>query len=199
MNERSFVNQSAGFQNAMHRSFCSKPAWSVRENNSDLPAISKDSLTVWNLRLGHLMNSWRKSMSLQEGLPTRLRHDFVIGPQRHSDLFERPARLYFCVRCKSSFLVCGRKVAVLDEDEVPLTGEESLLRFNTFGEGPCPVLEAFVSAATARAEALRPPSRSKRDQPGSMTPVTPIHTPAWAPRPRPSLRLLTRMRANFST
>ena len=127
------------------------------------------------------MNFWRKITSLQDGFTTtRLRHDFVIGPQRHSDLFGRAARLYYCVRCKSSFLVCGSKVAVLNEDEVPITGEESLRRFNTFGEGPCPVLEAFVSAAMARAEALRPPSRSKRDQPGSVAPVAPIQIPAWA-------------------
>ncbi len=143
------------------------------------------------------MNFWRKPTSLQDGLPTRLRHEFVIGPERHSDLFGRPARLYYCVRCKSSFLVCGSKVAVLNEDEVPLTGEESLRRFNTFGEGPCPVLEAFVSAAMARAQTVRPPSRSKRRQPGSVPPATPIHAPAWAGRPRPSLRLLTRMRENF--
>jgi len=143
------------------------------------------------------MNFWRKLTTLQNGLTTRLRHDFVIGPQRHSDLFGRTARLYYCVRCKFSFLVCGSKVAVLNEDEVPITGEESLRRFNTFGEGPCPVLEAFVAAAMARAEALRPSSRSKRDEPGSVPPVAPIHLPAWAARPRPSLRLLTRIREDF--
>jgi hypothetical protein len=101
----------------------------------------------------------------------RLRHDFAIGPQRHSDLFERPARVYYCVRCKFTFLVCGSKVAVLNEDEVPITGEDSLRGFNTFGEGPCPVLEAFVSAMTARAEALRPPLRSKGDGPVGVAPV----------------------------
>ena len=144
------------------------------------------------------MNIWRKLMSLQNGLTTtRLRHDFVIGPHRHSDLFGRAARLYYCVRCKYSFLVCGSKVAVLDEDEVPITGEESLRRFNTFGEGPCPVLEAFVAATMAREETLRPPSRSKRDEPGSVAPGAPIHIPAWSARPRPSLRVLTRMRENF--
>jgi hypothetical protein len=143
------------------------------------------------------MNFWRKLTTSQNGLTTRLRHDFVIGPQRHSDLFGRPARLYYCVRCKFSFLVCGSKVAVLDEDEVPITGEESLRRFNTFGEGPCPVLEAFVSAAMALEETLRPSSHSRRDEPGSVGPVAPIHIPAWSARPRPSLRLLTRMRENF--
>ena len=143
------------------------------------------------------MNFRRKLTISQNGLTTRLRHDFVIGPQRHSDLFGRPARLYYCVRCKFSFLVCGSKVAVLDEDELPITGEESIRRFNTFGEGPCPVLEAFVSAAMAREETLRPPSRSRRDEPGSVAPVAPIHIPAWSARPRPSLRLLTRMRENF--
>jgi hypothetical protein len=141
------------------------------------------------------MNFWRKRSSSQNGL--RLRHDFVIGPQRHSHLFGRAARLYYCVRCKSSFLVCGSKVAVLDEDELPITGEESLRRFNTFGEGPCPVLEAFVSAVMARAEALRPPSRGKRVEPASLAPAALVRMPAWSARPRPSLRLLTRMRESF--
>jgi len=160
-------------------------------------AIVKDPSTVWNLRLGSIMNFWRKRTSLQNGLATRLRHDFVIGPQRHSDLFGQAARLYYCVRCKSSFLVCGSKVAVLDEDDVPLTGEESLRRFRTFGEGPCPVLETFVSAVMAREETLRPPSRGKRVEPVSLAPAAPVHMPAWSARSRPSLRLLTRMRENF--
>jgi hypothetical protein len=139
------------------------------------------------------MNLWRKRASLQDGLTTRLRHDFVIGPQRYSDLFAHPARLYYCVRCKWSFLVCGSKVAVLNEDQSPVVGEESFRRFNTFAEGACPVLESFVSAAAARAEALRPPSVGKRDEPGS---VAPMQMPAWSGRPRPSLRVLTRMREN---
>jgi hypothetical protein len=144
------------------------------------------------------MNFWRKHTNLQNGLTTtRLRHDFLIGPQRHSDLFEKPARLYYCCRCKFSFLVCGSKVAVLNEDEVPITGEESLRRFNTFGEGPCPVLEAFVSAAVARAETLRPSSRSKRQEPNDVAPAAPFQMPPWTTRPRPSLRLLTRVREDF--
>jgi hypothetical protein len=182
-------NPSFDLQQGTHER-CAETSWFVCD--------FKDSSTVWNLRLGYLMNIWRKLTSLQDRFTTtRLRHDFVIGPQRNSDLFGRAARLYHCVRCKSSFLVCGSKIAVLDEDQVPITGEESLRRFNTFGEGPCPVLEAFVSAAVARTEALRPPSHSKRDQPGSVAPVAPIQIPAWVGRPRPSLRLLTRMPENF--
>lgn len=145
------------------------------------------------------MNFWRRHTSLHNGLTTtRLRHDFVIGPQRHSDLFGQAARLYYCVRCKSSFLVCGSKVAVLNEDQVPITGEESLRRFNAFGEGPCPVLEAFVSAAMVRAETLRPPSRSKRQEPDGVDPAAPLQTLPWTGRPRPSLRLLTRVREDFA-
>jgi len=139
------------------------------------------------------MNLWRKRPSLQNGRTTRLKHDFVIGTQRHSDLSGRAARLYYCIRCKWSFLVCGSKVAVLNEDERPIVGEESLRRFNTFEEGPCPVLEAFASAALASAESLRVPLRSRRDESGSLAP----HIPAWSARPRPSLRVITRMRENF--
>jgi hypothetical protein len=161
--------------------------------HSSLFAILKKFWRAWNLRLVILMNFWRKRTGSGNGL----RHDFVIGPQPHSDLFGRPARVYYCIRCKFSFLVCGSKVAVLNEDEVPITGEESLRRFNTFGEGPCPVLEAFVSATTARAEALRPPLRSKGDGPVGVAPVAPFHMPPWAGKPRPRLRLLTRVREDF--
>jgi len=44
-----------------------------------------------------------------------LRHEFVVGPLCDSSLSERKARLYYCIRCKWNFLVCGSKVAVLDE------------------------------------------------------------------------------------
>jgi hypothetical protein len=142
------------------------------------------------------MNLWRKREKSLGQQATRLRHDFVVGPQRHSELFARPARLYYCVRCKWSFLVCGSKVAVLNEeespqDEIPIVGEESLRRFNTFAEGACPALEAFVSAALAGAESPRMPSRSERDEPRG---VAPIHVPA---RPRPPLRALARIRENL--
>jgi hypothetical protein len=138
------------------------------------------------------MNLWRKSANPQRA--PRLKHDFVIGPQRQSDLFGRPARLYHCVRCKWSFLVCGSIVAVVDGDGKPVVGEESLRRFNTLGEGPCPVLEAFVSEAMAHASALRPPVRRKFDQPANPAPG---HGPSWSGWPRPPLRVLTRLRENL--
>jgi hypothetical protein len=136
------------------------------------------------------MNLWRKSASPRRTV--RLKHDFVIGPRGKSDLFARPARLYYCIRCKWSFMVCGSTVAVLDEDGSPVVGDESLRRFNTLAEGPCPVLEAFVSAALADADALRPPSRSKRDEPRNPAPGH----PSWSGWPRPPLRVFTRLREN---
>jgi hypothetical protein len=132
------------------------------------------------------MNLWRKREKSHDQQATRLKHDIVIGPQRHSDLFGREARLYYCVRCKWSFLVCGSTVAVLDENQNPVTGEESLRRFNTFAVGPCPVLESFASAALTEA-----PWRSRRYEPGSRAPN---RLPAWSAKPRPLLRVLTRAR-----
>jgi hypothetical protein len=135
------------------------------------------------------MNLWRKPATLQRAV--RLKHDFMIGPQRHSELFGRPARLYYCMRCKWSFMVCGSTVAVLDEDGSPVVGEESLRRFNTLAEGPCPVLEAFVSAALADADAVRQRARGKRYEPDN---PAPSHIPVWTDRPRPLLRVLSRVR-----
>jgi hypothetical protein len=140
------------------------------------------------------MKLWRK----REKSPAReiasLRHDFVIGPQRYSEMFGRPARLYHCVRCKWSFMVGGSKVVVLDEHQKPIAGEESLRRFNSLGQGPCPVLEAFMSAAQATTHASRVMLQNGQGEPG---PMAPLRIPALTARPRPSLRLLGRMRANF--
>ncbi|HVB81527.1 MAG TPA: hypothetical protein VNE82_16470 [Candidatus Binataceae bacterium] len=137
------------------------------------------------------MNLWPKRASLPRTVP--LRHDFVVGPQRHSELLLRPARLYYCIRCKWSFLVGANTIVVLDEDENPLAGEESIRRFKTFAQGPCPSLEAFVSTALSDADAARARSRRKRDEPGS---PAPSHFSACSARPRSVLRVLTRARGD---
>jgi hypothetical protein len=160
--------------------------------------ISPGIFTVRNLRITRFMKLWWKREKSPARETASLRHDFVIGPQRYSELFGRPARLYYCVRCKWSFLVGGSKVVVLDEHQKPIVGEESLRRFNSLAQGPCPVLEAFMSAALATAQAsrvtLQNGQQNAQDEPGRMVP---FRIPARTARPRPVLRLLGRMRANF--
>jgi len=134
------------------------------------------------------MDLWRKLANPKRA--ARLTHDLLVGPRRHSELFGRPARLYHCARCKWSFEVCGSAVAILDEDGSPVLGEENLRRFNTLAGSASPVLEAFMSVAMADADALRPPSRSQRDEPGEFAPG---HRQVLSGRPRPLLRILTRM------
>src|SRR5579872_933609 len=143
------------------------------------------------------MKLWRKRENPQ--LTVRLGHNFVVGPQCHSDLFGRAARLYHCVRCKWSFMACGRKVVVLSDDGSPIVGEESLRRFNTFAQGPCPVLEALVSAPLTGPESLRVRSRIGQGDPcKTASPSLPASIwsgwSGWSGRPRPLLRLLTRPR-----
>jgi len=140
------------------------------------------------------MRLWHKGGKSPDRETVSLKHDFVIGPQRYSELFGRPARLYHCVRCKWSFLVGGSKVVVLDEHQKPIVGEESLKRFNSLGQGPCPVLEAFMSAALATAQASHVRPKNGQGNPDRMAP---FRIPASTARPRPVLRLLGRMRANF--
>jgi hypothetical protein len=82
-----------------------------------------------------------------------MQHEFVIGPLCDSELFGRKARLYYCSRCKWSFLVCGSKVAVLDEGGNRLARDDSFRRFDALEESPCPVLEALASEFLAEVPA----------------------------------------------
>ena len=141
------------------------------------------------------MKLWGKGEKSPVRDTTSLKHDFVIGPQRYSELFGRPARLYHCVRCKWSFLVGGSKVVVLDEHQKPIVGEESLKRFDSLGQGPCPVLEAIMSAALATGQASRV---EPQNEPEKSARIAPVRILASTARPRPVLRLLGRMRANLS-
>jgi len=76
-----------------------------------------------------------------------LRHNFVIGPLCESPLFERKARLYYCSRCRWTFLVSGASVVALDESGNPIAQAEGDGRFATFEQGPCPAAEDSPAAA----------------------------------------------------
>jgi hypothetical protein len=122
------------------------------------------------------------------------RHQFVIGPLCDTNLTSRKGRLYYCRLCEWRFLVCGSKVAVLDENGNPLVGAESARRFSTFGEGPCPVLEAFASAALADPDKSGLSFRRKTDERSSMAPRI---IPIGSGRARPVLRVLAGLRENL--
>jgi len=77
------------------------------------------------------------------------RHEFVIGPLCDSEVLGGKVRLFYCLRCRSSFLVSGSKVAVVDQGGNSLAGGESSKRSGNFEEGLCPVLEAFASESLA--------------------------------------------------
>lgn len=97
------------------------------------------------------MNLWKKSCPFPSSALKLLRHEFVIGPQRESPMFRRKARLYHCMRCKWSFLVCERQVIVLDEHGNPMSGARSSERFDTLKEGPCPGLAVLLRKASETA------------------------------------------------
>jgi hypothetical protein len=119
------------------------------------------------------------------------RHEFVIGPLCDSNLASPKARLYYCMRCKWSFLVSGSKVAMRDEDGEPLADEESFRRFRTFEEGPCPVLEAFAALALAAMDESPLSFRRKYNESDDLAPR---HFSAWLGRPRPLFRVFSRLR-----
>jgi hypothetical protein len=140
------------------------------------------------------MKLWKSRTVAAERCDRSLRHEFLIGPLCNTSLFPKEARVYYCFRCKWSFLVCGSKVAVLDEDGSLLAGAESLRRFNTLEEGPCPVLEAFVSAPPLDAHPLEPQFRRKFDEPGYLASR---HVRTGSGRPGPVLRVLSRVREDL--
>jgi len=76
---------------------------------------------------------------------TNLKHSFAIGPLCDSYLFAKKARLYYCTRCTWNFLVGDGAVAVLGRDGKPLAGEEAKQQFQTFENGPCPVLQTLAA------------------------------------------------------
>src|ERR1700693_5560401 len=116
------------------------------------------------------MKLWKDSAAATSRHRLSSRHEFVIGPLCDTSLTSRKARLYYCRLCEWRFLVCGSKVAVLDEDGNPLVGEESFRRFGTFEEGPCPVLEMFASQALSQGDNYAPLIRRKYDERSSLAP-----------------------------
>ena len=135
------------------------------------------------------MNTWTSAK--KHGIPTR--HLFVIGPPRDANLPAVKGRLYYCYRCKWRFLVCGSKIAVLDEDGKPLFGEQALERFNTFEQGPCPVMEAFAASSVA---GDLPAASSRRESDG-FAGLAANHASPRPGRARPMLRLLARLRKDL--
>lgn len=123
-----------------------------------------------------------------------LRHEFVIGPLCDTALFRHKARLYYCIRCRWHFLVCEKKVVVLDEDRRPMAGPDSSARFDTFAEGPCPALTELESKYPIKAYIVYLKSGRKSDERST---VVAGDIPVGASRPRPLFRVFSRLRENL--
>jgi hypothetical protein len=142
------------------------------------------------------MKLWESYASATIRHRTSSRHEFVIGPLCDTSLSSRKGRLYYCRLCEWRFLVCGNKVAVLDENGKPLAGGESVSRFSTFENGPCPVFEAFASAAVTDVDQSRLTLRRKDDERSSLAPRI---IPTRPDRPRSLLRVLTGLREDLGS
>ena len=68
---------------------------------------------------------------------SQLSHSYAISPAGPNDPFEGRGQRYTCVRCKHAFVVQGRKIVVLNDRDVPMTGNAALERLATFAAGPC--------------------------------------------------------------
>ena len=175
--------------------FVSQHDLSVNTNGTPIFALLfKRLVTGPRIALCTLPMSLWKSRSTPLERPRDLRHQFVIGPLCNNSLSSDKARLYYCLKCKWMFLVCGRNVAVLDECGEPIVVEESLRRFHTFEEGPCPVLKSFAAAAAAVAANPLPLLRRTSDE------CVDLASSYISPRPRrirPVLRVLTGLREDL--
>jgi len=101
---------------------------------------------------------------------TIARHELVIGPLCDSEVFGQKVRLFHCLRCRSSFQVCGSKVAVVDKGGNSSTGGASSRRSGNFEEGLCPVLEAFASESLAEVAVTGGRFPGKSAQPSTTPP-----------------------------
>lgn len=122
-----------------------------------------------------------------------LRHNFVIGPQCDSYLFNGQARLYYCMRCRWSFLVSNNAVAVINDQGRPLVGEEAKAQFRSFENGPCPVLQGLALETGLIATAPSPVNgngngshsddhnagEARHSVPRSMSPRSWLRSPGW--------------------
>jgi len=121
-----------------------------------------------------LMKIW-KSASLDR---VELPHEFIIGPARPASGFPPSARLYYCRRCEESYVVSGRRVAVLDASGSPLSTTQSRAQYDAFAENRCPAVTdsaALEPSAGPRRLALVAPravsesrvARAERDEPSA--------------------------------
>jgi hypothetical protein len=137
------------------------------------------------------MKLWGIKVSSPERRDRTYRHEFVIGPLTDSPLFGRKARRYYCIRCNWQFLVSEKRVVVLGEDGAPLNRIDSVGRFDTFEEGPCPALAELRSRDPIKAYIVNLEPRRKPDERRSV--VTSNFHP-WTSRPWPLLRVFSRLR-----
>lgn len=83
----------------------------------------------------------------------RFPHIFTVRALgRVPGLFKPTRYLYFCARCKWSFIVNDGRRGVLtpvSDNGKPLAREEAVARAATFAAGPCPALRRLSEAPVA--------------------------------------------------
>lgn len=139
------------------------------------------------------MKFWKHRIVREED-DRSLQHEFVIGPLCDNPLFPRPARAYYCIRCRWKFLVCGSSVLMLDERGNPLTRSEISSRFDVFDESLCPVFKALtLQIPGAAATTGWAPGRNENERGNLASGNFRVGTDSS----RPCFRLLSRLRENL--
>jgi len=88
-----------------------------------------------------------------------LKHDFIIEDLGQTRWLRSHSYRYYCVRCRWTFLIKGRRgeVTALDEVGAPLSEAENARRISTFALGPCcePFTHRARSASTSSHQRLQ--------------------------------------------
>ena len=89
-------------------------------------------------------------------------HELVIGPLCDDSLFSRKARLYFCMKCKQRFLVCGDRYALLDRRGNVMATIAAQDRSDSLEQALCPARDLKQPTPPVKAFIvhLRPPGRT---------------------------------------
>jgi hypothetical protein len=125
----------------------------LKSTISRSPKTTEIARSFFMARAVHLKVHWRreKAMKTKPTVSFPMRHSFAIKVLERLPGFFQPHRyIYYCSRCKWSFVVNDGKrgvISALGADNQRLETDEEERRLATFAYGPCPSLRRLMLAS----------------------------------------------------